>query len=197
VDGEPTVTENVTDVYGNIFGSEKKITTLRTVSTSTPKVSIPYIEGNDDGSGGTTGSSGGSFTAISSKDVRIDALSSEVTGGGEIGGGGKTSPAEKIDKTKKSDVVERYKEVDDAIDDLTDSINDANKATDRLFGTDKIKALETERDLLKKQIPLLEKKRDEAKAYLAIDKQLLADTGKKYGITFETDGAGNIINYTE
>ena len=125
-----------------------------------------------------------------------DAGKTVNTGAVQKAGGGNSSKPTKVDKTKKSDVVDRYKEVDDAIDDLTDSIDDANKAADRLFGANKIKSLEKERDLLKQQIPLLKKKRDEAKAYLAIDKQLLMDTGKKYGITFKTDGAGNITNYT-
>jgi hypothetical protein len=43
------------------------------------------------------------------------------------GGGGKTSPAKKVKKTNKSDVVDRYKEIDDALDDLSDALSDANK----------------------------------------------------------------------
>jgi hypothetical protein len=42
---------------------------------------------------------------------------------------------------KKSDVVERYKELDDALDDVADAMEDVNKQADRLYGANRINAL--------------------------------------------------------
>jgi hypothetical protein len=50
--------------------------------------------------------------------------------------------------SKKSDVVDRYKEVDDSIDDLEDALKDANRESDRLFGADRIKFLQKEKTIL-------------------------------------------------
>jgi hypothetical protein len=53
------------------------------------------------------------------------------TGGGGGGGGGKPK---KADTVKKQDVVDRYKETDDKLDDIRDKMEDASKAADRLWG---------------------------------------------------------------
>jgi len=70
--------------------------------------------------------------------------------GGKKGGGGgsKSKPAEKVDFTKRSDVVDRYKEIDDTLADIEDSMSDVNKEADRLFGAARLKAMRQEKDLL-------------------------------------------------
>ncbi|MBQ7820076.1 MAG: hypothetical protein IJ341_10315 [Bacteroidales bacterium] len=57
--------------------------------------------------------------------------------GGKSGGGGGGDKS-KADKVKKSDVVDRYKEISDAIDDNADAMNKASRAADRLYGSDRL-----------------------------------------------------------
>ena len=58
---------------------------------------------------------------------------SGTNAGGKKGGGGGGGGSKKPAKTpKKSDIVDRYKEVNDLIDDLADKMNDASKAANRL-----------------------------------------------------------------
>jgi hypothetical protein len=56
------------------------------------------------------------------------------SGGGGGGGGGGSKKAEKMKTTKKSDMVERYKEIADALDDVSDAMEEANAQTDRMYG---------------------------------------------------------------
>ena len=112
-------------------------------------------------------------------------------------GGGSKAKATKVKKTKKSDVVERYKEINDVLDDLTEELEDINKLTNRLYGANKIKQLEKEAKILLQQKEALEEKRKQAEKYLKLDKQALELEGKKHGISFKFDAQNNIINYTE
>jgi hypothetical protein len=77
------------------------------------------------------------------------AISPSSSSAGKGGGGGGSKPsapdkAEKRDTTKKSDTVERYREVTDAIDNVTDALTRAERATDRLWGKDKLAAMRKE-----------------------------------------------------
>jgi len=58
---------------------------------------------------------------------------------------------DKEDETHKSAVVKRYKELDDQLDDLADSYERANREADKLFGVDKLEAIEKENKLLQEQ----------------------------------------------
>jgi hypothetical protein len=51
--------------------------------------------------------------------------------------------------TQKSDVVQRYREIDDSIDNVTDALTRADQAASRLWGKDKINAMKEENKLLK------------------------------------------------
>jgi hypothetical protein len=46
---------------------------------------------------------------------------------------------EKADKIKKSDIVQRYKEVDDALEKIADTMEDTSKIMDRLYGASRLK----------------------------------------------------------
>jgi hypothetical protein len=67
----------------------------------------------------------------------------------------KGSKAKKAEKVQKSDIVERYKEVDDSLEKLADSAEDAAKAMDRLYGTSRLKQMEKQNDLIQDEIKLL------------------------------------------
>ena len=104
----------------------------------------------------------------------------------------------KTDSTKKSDVVDRYKEIDDQLDDSSREMNKASKAADRLWGPERIAAMEEANKALEENIDLLKQKRKEAEENLEIDKQALQDTlAKNGGISAQFDDQGNIINYDE
>lgn len=113
------------------------------------------------------------------------------------GGSSKSDPASKIETTKKEDVVDRYKELEDSLDDLTDALNDANKMEDRLWGQSRIDNIKQQNELLQKQISLLKDKVAAAKNYLAIDKATLDQAAKNAGVNFVYDEAGNLTNYTQ
>jgi len=100
--------------------------------------------------------SGGSAPAASYSGNRGSASPSSTKGkssGG--GGGGSTSKPEKIEKTKKSDIVERYKEINDQIDDAQEKMNDASRAADRLYGANRIKEMRKVSNALKEEVKLL------------------------------------------
>lgn len=111
------------------------------------------------------------------------------------GGGGSSSPATKKQYTKKSDVVDRYHEINAAIEDLSDALSDVNKQSDRLYGKSRISAMEQEASLLQDQIKLYKEKAKQIQAYLSLDQSALVNN--KYGIKFSFDESGNISNYTE
>ena len=111
--------------------------------------------------------------------------------------GGSSSKASKVSMTKKSDVVDRYKEIDDQLDDINDELSRANKLTDRLFGAKRLQQMGKEISILNKQSKALEKKRKEAENYLKIDKQAVLGLNKTYGTQFKIDKSGLISNYED
>lgn len=111
--------------------------------------------------------------------------------------GGSSSKASKVSMTKKSDVVDRYKEIDDQLDDINDELSRANKLTDRLFGAKRLQQMGKEISVLNKQSKALEKKRKEAENYLKIDKQAVLGLNKTYGTQFKIDKSGLISNYED
>jgi hypothetical protein len=75
--------------------------------------------------------------------------------------GGKSKEKEKkpAEKLKEDDVIERYKETEDALDDVRDSYDDASKAADRLYGAGRIAAMARANGELLKEIGLLKQKK--------------------------------------
>lgn len=111
--------------------------------------------------------------------------------------GGDKKPAKKVDSTKKSDVVDRYKEVTDSLDDVRDATDKAAKSADRLWGKSRINALKQQNGLIQQEIGLLKQQRAEAEKNIIDDKQALKDAAAEAGVNFNIDPAtGNILNYT-
>lgn len=111
------------------------------------------------------------------------------------GGGSKPSTAEKRDTTNKSDVVERYRELNDAIDNVTDALTRAERATDRLWGKDKIAAMKEENKILQQQRDLILEKAEEAEKYAREDAQNLRDVADEVGVSLVIDQeTGDITN---
>ena len=143
-----------------------------------------------------TGGSGATYTGNrgSVAPSTAEAVKDAQNGGG---GGGDSKPAEKIEKTKKEDVVDRYKELEDALDDVADALEDASKQADRLYGKARIDKLKQMNGMIQQEIGLLKNKMAAAKQYLAIDKQALEIAAQKAGVSFSFDGEDNITNYTQ
>jgi hypothetical protein len=112
------------------------------------------------------------------------------------GGGGGGSKPQKADNVKKTDVVDRYKELDDRIDDLSRAYNKASDAADRLWGKARIDQMKKANKMVKEEIDLLKKKKKEAEDYLEEDKDNLDKAAKEAGVKFTYDKEGNITNYT-
>jgi hypothetical protein len=76
----------------------------------------------------------------------------------DSGGGGDKS--KKADKVKKSDIVERYKEINDQMEKLSDTASDNAKVMDRLYGASRLKYMEKQNSIIKDEIKLLEKRKE-------------------------------------
>ena len=125
--------------------------------------------------------------------------SSSNSGGdspGKNSGGGGSSKTKTADKKKESDVLDRYKEITDALDDVARATNKASKAADRLYGKSRIDAMKQANASLQQEISLLKQKKSEAESYLDIDRQALDAAASAAGVSFSYDSEGNISNYT-
>lgn len=113
------------------------------------------------------------------------------------GGGGSTKKSD--GKPKKTDVIDRYKEIEDKIDDVRNSADKASDAMDHLFGAKKIQKMQEVNKLLGNEVDLLKAKRNEAEKYLANDKANLKQAVAKYGGSVKNVKLvnGNIDNYEE
>jgi hypothetical protein len=149
---------------------------------------------------------------ISTEDGSVGAPQIKYTGtsGGKLGGG--TSPSstssggggntpKKADTVKKTDVVDRYKEVDDTLDDLARKTDKASKAADRLWGPARVAQLKKVNNAIQDEIKGLKQKYNEASANLELDKKALKDAVKsEAGVTLKDsdfDASGNFIKYEE
>jgi hypothetical protein len=76
-------------------------------------------------------------------------------------------------------------------------MEDVNKATDRLYGASRIKQMQKYNDMIKDEIELLKKKKEEAELYLELDRASLNRAASEAGVSFTYDENGNVTNYTE
>ena len=160
----------------------------------TPQVTSLTATGGGSMSGGFSG-----FNYAPSNSGGSPAYTPSDSGGGGGGGGSdkaeEPTPAEPMDYTDEEEVLERYYEITDSLDDMTDALDDASDAADRLYGKNRIAAMEKQRDLMEQQRDLLQQYRSEIEAYLAKDKAALENN--EYGIHFTFDADGDITNYTQ
>ena len=121
-----------------------------------------------------------------------------VSSGGSGGGSKEKEPSKpkKIDYTKQEEVVKRYKEIDDTLDDLTDEYDRASMAADRLWGEHRLDALREQNKLIEEQQELLREKQKQAENYMKQDQIALQQAASQAGLSFSFDENGNISNYT-
>ena len=117
-------------------------------------------------------------------------------GGGGTGGGGSKPKSTKEARQKKSDTVERYKEVNDQLA-KTQRLMDKNSTlADTLWGPDKVEKIQENIDALETYNKQLEEKIQLQKQYLAEDKTALTDAASEVGLNFSFGEDGTILNYT-
>ena len=150
---------------------------------------VPQIEMED------PNNPGGQTTPIFEK-VDMGNIAPSATASTSKSGGGGGSSAKPAEDTKKSDTVERYKEINDSLDNLTDALDDANKAADRLYGKARIDKMKQANAIIQQEISLLEKKYAKAQDYLAEDQAALSKAASEAGVSLNIED-GLITNYEE
>ena len=167
-----------TATFPSVTYEATPVTTTKTVQGTALKVtSASKSSGGGVKHGGSTSANGGS------------------NGGG--GGGGGSKPKSTADsRGKKTDIVDRYKEVDDRLDDVRKRMDDASKAADRLWGPARLAQMQKVNSALKEEISELKKKKQEAESNLKTDKASLNSAASDLGISFTYDN-GNISNYED
>lgn len=115
----------------------------------------------------------------------------ERPGGGGGGGGGGDSRRRYIAKAKPEDYKERYHEINNAIDEVTDALDRLNKQQDRAWGAERLKSMQAESAELKKQADLIRQKTQEAQDYLESDLNAALEAGWTF------DEEGNVSNYED
>lgn len=142
---------------------------------------------------------GGSAPAASYSGNRGPVSPSATSGsGGGSGGGGDTPEAkENVDHDprehkKSGEETERYREINNLLENLARKLDRVSEAKERAFGKNKLALMKEEAKLLREQIALEQQKQQEIWANLQNDKSKIQSN---YGATF--DDEGNVNNYDE
>ena len=127
--------------------------------------------------------------------------SSSNKGGKAPGSSSKTSSnnsgSNKKQNIKKSEVVERYKEINDQLEDVSRNLNKINDKMDDAYGQARLDAMDEYLSKLKEENKLLEKKSKEIDKNLKEDQQTVADAAAGVGMSVKFDKNGNIANATQ
>lgn len=186
----------ITDGTIDILGQEWHIPTIDRLTTTSVSDYVDVDEKIQVPAFGTDNPQVKSLTKRSSGIMNNFSSANPGAKGSGGKGGSKNKPTKEA-LTKKSDVVDRYKEITDNINDTTRALDKANKSADRLWGKAHLDAMAKSNKLTLKEIDLLKQKQKEAQAYLKTDKATLQQAAKKAGITFTFDEDGDISNYTD
>ena len=143
---------------------------------------------------------GGSAPAASYSGNRgsVSPSATSGSGGGGGGGGGDTPEAkENVDHDprehkKSGEETERYREINNLLENLARKLDKVSEAKNRAFGKNKIALMKEEAKLLREQIALEQQKQQEILANLQNDKSKIQNN---YGATFDEEG--NVNNYDE
>lgn len=156
-----------------------KIPILSTDSTSTIKV--PRLK-----SSSITDSSGKNYTSSAKKITSSSAIGANLSGL-------KDTTAGKTASNKKDleNEIERYHEINEALEDTENQLDAISKAKDRAFGPDKLKYMDQELAKQKELLNLEKQKTQEAQNYYKVDRAAIL----KYGASL--DSSGRITNYDE
>ena len=188
----------ITEGKINILGQEFPIPTIDRLTTTSVK---DYVDVDEKIQVPAFGTDNPQVKSLTKKSSGIMNNSSSANPG-TTSKGSKSKPT-KGTSSKKSEVVDRYKEITDEIQNLTDAYDAASKAADRLYGKDRLSLMKENNKLVLKEIELLKKKKTEAYKYLGDQYQVGSDrynldkAAENLGIKFIINEAGDISNYTE
>lgn len=140
-------------------------------------------------------------------DINEGKLPTTYTGHGSVApsstkksGGGSTKNKPTKQTTKKSDVVDRYKEIIDSLDNVKRAQDKVKNGLDQLYGKSRLDAMDEYQAELQKEIDLLDTKAKKAKEYADEDwkslQKLIHSSDAKYKFNFVRNKDGNITNYT-
>lgn len=127
---------------------------------------------------------------------KVNFSNTAAGGAGSSGGGGGSDEPTKMEYTKEIDFYDRYKEWDDALDDIDDLLSDIQKEEDALYGQNKISAMKKRNKVLLEEVEALQQKKKEAEAYFEIDKQNLQNAAAELGYNIDFGSRDQILNYT-
>lgn len=140
-------------------------------------------------------------------DINEGKLPTTYTGHGNVSpsstkksgsGGSKSKPTKQT--TKKSDVVDRYKEITDSLDNVKRAQDKVKNGLDQLYGKSRLDTMDEYQAELQKEIDLLDTKAKKAKEYADEDweslQKLIHSSDAKYKFNFVRNKDGNITNYT-
>lgn len=196
-DGYTEVVEEVTNGRGNIGHRKRKIKTTNLISIPGQKNYVLRVKPG----------SGGYNPNIKETNINTGSTGSNGSpsgGSDDSGSKGSDSKASKIDYTKRSDVVERYKRINDELDDTQRKYDRLNSSLDRMFGKSRINQMNKVISTIKKENKQTAQKLKLAQNYLKIDRKQLQSAldkaQKKAGIktkgnSFTFDSDGDIKNY--
>ena len=118
-------------------------------------------------------------------------------GSGSGGGGGGGSKPKKADKVKKSDIVERYKEINDQLKETSKLMSKNGAEAEGLWGAARFKKMREGVNLIKQENAQLQERIDLAKQYKIEDQKAVKAAAKAAGVSLNFDKNGYITNYTE
>lgn len=118
-------------------------------------------------------------------------------GGSSRGGGGGSKKADKPKLKKKDDERKRYHDIEQTLQDLARAYDEVSDATDRAFGTEKVKNMKEQKKVLEQELAAQRQYLKEAEAYEKKDKKKLNTVtsvlGKKGKAQYNDDGT--LANY--
>ena len=123
-------------------------------------------------------------------------------GGGGGGGGGKSTPAKRPTRTHKREVWNPFRNTEKALDRIADALEDVEKRVDRLYGKNRIRAIEKVNEQLEEQIKKLKEQKVIAEDELKNDMAWLNKIAKENGLgdnafTFKEEAQWAVSNYSD
>ena len=123
-------------------------------------------------------------------------------GGGGGGGGGKSTPAKRPTRTHKREVWNPFRDTTKALERIADAMEDVEKRIDRLYGKNRVEAINKVNQALQAQIAKLKEQKVIAQDELKYDKAWLNQIAKENDLgdnafTFDETQQGAVSNYSK
>jgi hypothetical protein len=199
----------------NSLGVEANVEVAeKTVTTKVPKYTTVMSAPVEDKEGNTTSTS---YTYVSGYEpvetvMQVASIGTEenppkinFVGNGNVSdsakngdsAGSNSTTKTKDSRQKKTDVVDRYKEINDELEETGRLMNKNSTLAEGLYGAARIAKLRENVKLMEQENKQLSRKYELAKQYLKEDTDALNSAASAAGVKFTFNDDGNISNYTE